>query len=150
MTPDPHKALADQSERVLFRMCPWAEARGEDGQGGRIESLAMAGVCWVILNRAAKRKQSIKQVILARLQFSWTRPEDANYGAALKAHLIDPISWERADTVADLIELGVVKDPTHGATHYYNASIVDPPWGRRHPRWMETVTIGGHVFGIAA
>jgi spore germination cell wall hydrolase CwlJ-like protein len=149
MTPDPHKALADQSERALFRMCLWAEARGEDGQGGRIESLAMLGVGCVILNRAAARKQSIARVILAPFQFSWTREVDPNYKAALKAHLIDPISWERADTVADLIELNVCKDPTHGATHYYADYLKpDPAWGRGHPQWRETTTIGHHIFGI--
>lgn len=150
MKPDPLLPLDQQQPRVVFRMNLWAEARGEQDHGGRLESLAMLAVGCVVMNRAKAKGKTPMEIILARLQFSWTRPVDPNHMKVLRADTIDPISWERADTVADLIEAGAVTDTTDGATHYYNAKLATPDWGRGHPGWVEKVVIGNHVFGRAA
>lgn len=144
--PVPGLTLAEQPGGILLRICLWEEARGEQDEGGRLESVAMFAVARVVYTRAQKQGKSIKDIILAHRQFSWT--EDKQRAKALLAHRLDPTSWERADTVADLIESGDPYDPTNGADHYYNPKVATPAWGRGHPEWHETAQLGNHIFGV--
>lgn len=158
MNPVPGLQIEQQPEGVLLRMLMWGEARGEQDQGGRLESIAMLAVAWVARNRAIARKQDMRTVILAPWQFSCFNVNDPNRDKMLVAHKLDPVSWERADTVADLFEAGLTSDPSHGADHYvtlslWNRDALDP----ESPQWFEAPLIaatrttevaryGHHVF----
>ena len=49
----------------------------------------------------------------------------------------------KAFGVAALVLLGEYADPTHGGTHYFNASLVNPDWASS----MEVIVdIGNHRF----
>lgn len=161
MNPVPGLTIDQQPERALHRMLLWGEARGEQDQEGRLESVSMLAVGFVALNRAARRRTSVKVEILRPWQFSCFNANDPNRVKLLDAPKIDPVSWERADTVCDLIEACYVLDPSRGATHY----VVEPMWNREpknpdKPQWYETPEIaagrtkelarwGHHVFAVA-
>lgn len=142
--PTPGLAIEQQPASWMHRACVWAEARGESPAG----KLAVA---WVIRNRAAKAGiLDLREVVLAKLQFSSFNAADPNHGKLLRAHELDPRSWAVCDAIVELMEEGLTVDPTKGSTHYYAFALVDPPWGRRHPAWQELATIGAHVFGRTA
>ena len=156
MTIVPGLTIEQQPESVVLRMLLYGEARGEHDAGGTLEAVAMLGVAWVVLNRARRKKMDPKTVILAPWQFSCFNANDPNRAKLLNAEKADPISWERADTVADLFEAGLTTDPTNGATHYVTTSL----WSRPDstvPQWYEqsvvasgvtkkTALLGHHVF----
>lgn len=59
----------------------------------------------------------------------------------------DPIeleAWKDSQRFAKLFMIGyatrMLRDPTHGATHYH-ADYVNPDWG-----YQRTVKIGKHIF----
>ena len=127
----------------------------------------MAAVLWVGENRRADPRarwhKTLRQVFLQPKQFSCFNAGSPVRDKLLIAYRMDPISWERADSVCDLFELGILIDPTVGATHYCLARL----WGRDDaqrpggPSWhsqqeiaagrtVKHVVIGGHVFGRAA
>lgn len=141
--PLPGIPIEEQPGPIVLRLCLWAEARGESAKG----KLAVA---WVIKNRAEKSGKSIKEIVLAPLQFSSFNHDDPNRGKMLSAHMDDATGWARCDTVADLIEDGCTLDLTRGATHYFAHDVVHPAWGPPHPGWEGTAVIGGHTFGRAA
>lgn len=132
-----------QPESLIVRMCLWAEARGEP-------PLGMLGVWWVLRNRAVTRVTSMKEEVLRRKQFSSFNPDDPNRPKLLTAFRDDPQGWFAADATAAIAELGHTVDPTNGSTSYYNPAVCQPAWGRGHPGWQEHITIGHHVFGVAA
>lgn len=143
MIPVPGLQLESQPEGVLRRMVAWGEARGEG-------ALGMLAVLCVVRNRALKKGKTESSIILAPLQFSSFNEDDANRAKLVNAYKDDPRGWAAADAVAALIESQATLDVTLGATHYYVLGQVDPPWGRRHPGWRDTVVLGKHVFGVAA
>jgi spore germination cell wall hydrolase CwlJ-like protein len=136
-------SIEQQPEGVVSRMGVYGEARGESAVGA-------AGVWFVARNRAIRYVTDIKHQFLRPRQFSCFNPEDPNRGKLLEAHRADPAGWARADAVCELCESSFLVDPTHGATHYYNPAVCDPPWGRRHPDWRELAVIGAHSFGVTA
>ena len=140
--PAPGLPLDQQPGPIVERCNLWAEARGEG-------ALGQAAVWWVVENRAAHLLTRRSDEVLRRKQFSWTADPDT-VRRALLAYRDDAVAWAAADTVATLCEAGIVADPTKGSTHYYNAALASPAWGRGHPGWVELVTIGRHVFGRAA
>ena len=130
-------------ELDVLALTLWGEARGESLDG-------KAAVAWVILNRSRVRDQSITDVCLAKLQFScWWRVGGASNYAALDrlatgiSHrtdaLLDECRW-----VAEGVLKNVVLDRTHGADHYFAASMVP------RPKWAatmrQTAAVGAHLF----
>jgi len=107
------------------------EARGESDEGQR-------AVCHVVLNRARSRKQSVKQVVLAPSQFSWTLSINP-----LK-HKVDIATFRKCLLIAEEIS----DDQSDGyymaeIDHYFNPNIVRPKWASA----MTFVkTIGNHSF----
>jgi len=101
------------------------EVRGED-QIGQI------AVAHVTLNRVHNRDQSVKEVVLAPYQFSWTLNE----------------SWtpKNMEALLECLESATVAiqghDFTQGATHYHRADI--------HPYWADKMIylgqFGDHKF----
>ncbi len=142
--PVPGLTIEQQPDNVLLRMCLWAEARGEP-------LLGILAVAWVIGNRARRRRKTLAYIILEPKQFSWTNADDPNRLKVLDAWRTDPDGWGRVDIVAHLYEDGATTDPTGAALNYYRPINGNhPAWGRGHQGWREHVTIGNHIFGIAA
>ena len=135
-------AIEQQPECVISRMALYGEARGESAIGA-------AAVWFVARNRAVLHVTDLKEQFLQPKQFSCFNEGDPNRAKLMRAWFNDGRHWSRAEAVCDLCESGFLIDPTHGATHYYNPAIADPPWGRKHPDWRELAVIGEHVFGRA-
>lgn len=163
--PVPGLPIESQPEAIICRLVLVGEARGEQDEGGALESVAMLGVLWVGENRRLDRKHrwpdNLRGVFLQRAQFSCFNQYDPNRAKLLDLWKSDPVTWERADTVADLFESGLTLDPTMGATHYCTEAL----WGRDDPtlpfHWYSRQEIdagrtvrlrqfGHHVFGRAA
>lgn len=143
LRPVPGLPIEQQPEAVLRRMLCWGEARGE-GPFGQL------AVLWVVRNRAEREEKSEIKVMLAPAQFSSFNPGDPNRAKLLTAFVDDPAGWSAADTVATLFEGNATRDPTLGATHFYNPAAAHPAWGRGSIDWQETVVIRNHAFGRLA
>lgn len=135
--------LNDMTEVDLLACCIYAEARGEPHIGKE-------AVASVVMNRSKRRKQSVKEVILAPSQFSWTRPGDTNYNRTLAAYNLRTPEFMTCLAVAEQALAGTLIDPTHGADHYLNVALTRILRKGRLPRWAEegkvTAVIGKHTF----
>lgn len=108
-----------------------AEAGGEGPEG-------LAAVAYAIKNRAARRGQSVGEVVRAPHQFDGY----ANPGSGAKASQMDPRVRAAAERIAQQVMAGEIADPTGGADHFYSGDNT-PGWARR---LAHTSTIGGHKF----
>ena len=113
-------------------LCVYKEARSEPIEG-------QIAVVQVIMNRAIKRRQSVKEVITADEQFSWynghKEPPIYNYTAFMEAM--------KAVGMAMLQRLG--GNTLHGANLYYNPKKSDPYWAHLE-RVKLIANIGNHRF----
>jgi N-acetylmuramoyl-L-alanine amidase len=142
------------SEKELVARTVWGEARGES-KGG------WAAVAHVIRNRVVAEIPraptgrpltlrwwggTFREVCLAPGQFDCWDPKNggATYRALLELEAEDLTLTAIRDVVAGCLK-GSVDDPTFGATHYYNPSIVHPA-----PKWARarkpTTVVGNHAF----
>lgn len=156
--------IEQQPVRILEPILLVGEARGEQDQGGALESVAMAAVHFIPYNRQKRprwKDLSIREIILERYAFSCFNANDPNRAKLLDMWQTEGLAWERADTICDLHEAGFLIDPSKGATHYVTARL----WGRttpdgQRPQWFELpeiqagrtkklVEIGNHVFAEA-
>jgi spore germination cell wall hydrolase CwlJ-like protein len=140
--------LDDFSDEDLLAACLWAEARGEPEEGQKV-------VCNVILNRVKKRmRDTIREVILRRAQFSWTNPADRNFSKVFTAQDDDPAGWSRAKTIAQAGIAVTLPDNTRNADHYLNVEATRAARKGTLPKWAQdgidqdkvTVGIGDHTF----
>lgn len=105
--------------------------------GGESHNYSMVAVYEVIRNRAQRRNRSMRDVILARRQFScWNDISNRDRlfrhaQAHPKYHIAQRIVQEKTDT-----------NITRGATHYH-AVYVSPYW---RTSYTETITIQNHIF----
>ena len=106
------------------------EARGEKYPG-------MIAVCHVVLNRAIRRKMTVKEIILQKMQFSWT-----NYKPF--PHIGDYEGLEKCVIAAgQCIEDRSVGITLGDADHYFADYIEPPKWTKN----MEYICkIGKHLF----
>jgi hypothetical protein len=103
-----------------------------------IESLdCQAQVGYTVLNRVKKRKQSIRQVIWANKQFSYT--QDGKH-----ERMTDQPARERAFAVSKLVLNGWAKDRTQGGEYFVNLSIV-PNW-KFKDAFTKTITCDYHTY----
>lgn len=137
--PDPSKGLAQQDETVLMAMNLYAEARGEYEDAGED---ALYAIAQVVHNRVliGAWGSSYKDVILAPLQFSWTRSGEPNQDAALNPSNSE--IWAICYRVATEVMGGGGSNPVGGADHYH-ANYVSPSWADES---KITATIGVHIF----
>jgi spore germination cell wall hydrolase CwlJ-like protein len=115
------------------------EAQGEPDVG-------KAAVAHVILNRKKSHRwgDSVKDVVIKPWQFEpWMtrRKEMENLSP-------DDPRYRRAGRIADAVLAGEVPDPTAGATHFLNPTIVRQRRGGSLASWArgEGVSIGRHTF----
>ena len=124
-------------------------ARALEAEAGNqgIEGMLAAGS--VIMNRTRTPGYGgdLQGVILKPGQFSAFNSV-TGYAGGEQGKDIDNIRVsDNAYQVADALLSGDYKDPTGGATHFYNPRISNPSWGEdAGGNWMK---IGDHVFGRA-
>jgi hypothetical protein len=124
-------------------------ARALEAEAGNqgIEGMLAAGS--VIMNRTRTPGYGgdLQGVILKPGQFSAFNSV-TGYAGGEQGQDIDNIRVsDNAYQVADALLSGDYKDPTGGATHFYNPRISNPSWGEdAGGNWMK---IGDHVFGRA-
>lgn len=105
--------------------------------GGERHPYSMVAVYEVIRNRAERRNQSMRHVILARLQFScWNDIENRDRLFQIAR------SHPRYETALRIVREKTNTNITRGATHYH-ATRVSPYW---KTSYTETITIQNHIF----
>lgn len=131
-------------EMCLLALCVWREARNQAFDG----KLAVA---WSIRNRVMKVGKTWwgdtwEEVIEKKWQYSSFNADDPN-AKLIPGNPVDDLSWAESLQAAERAYLGLGIDPSQGATHYYNPSIVGAP------AWIAdatfTVKIQDHSFYIA-
>ena len=80
------------------------ESRNED-------TIGMAAVAYVVLNRTTTRDKSICEVVHQRSQFSFYKPN-------IKLHPQEPEAWIKATYIAIYTQLGVITNPIGNATMF--------------------------------
>jgi hypothetical protein len=115
------------------------EAQGEPDVG-------KAAVAHVILNRKKSHRwgDTVKDVVMKPWQFEpWMtrRKEMENLSP-------DDPRYRKAGRIADVVLAGAISDPTAGATHFLNPTLVKQRRGGSLPLWAwgEGVSIGRHTF----
>ncbi len=137
------KELAD-SEALFLTIV--GEARGEPVEG----QIAVANV---ILNRAKKRRQSIKEVCLAHNQFSCWNYDDPNRilleelaKKILKGNYIYN-DYKQIQWVIEGVIGGKLDDNTRGTDHYMTTGLF---YSENRPSWAtnpkKELKIGEHTF----
>lgn len=133
-------AYALSDEEVLAATL-WAEGRS-------LKLLGRVGIACVVRNRMARRRQTVKQVCLARAQFScwWKYGGQANYDALVNliedlAFTTDP-NWPECRWIAQGILSGVCRDVTKGADHYLTTRLLA---STDRPTWVEAMTCTGVI-----
>lgn len=165
--PLPSLTIEQQQQPVVCALALIGEAWGEQDLGGNLEAASMLGVLWTAENRrtdpAGRWPRTLREVFLQPHQYSCFNADSPVRSRLLVAHGLDPVSWERADTVCDLFDVGLTLDPTRGATHFcherlwardYDIARTRPPWYSKQEieigRTIRLVQIGQHIFARAA
>jgi N-acetylmuramoyl-L-alanine amidase len=139
------------SDRDVLALTLWGETRGEPIDG-------KVAVACVIRNRMVRRRQTVREVCLAPMQFSCWQPIGgaANHKAlmALAGALVagetanapDPVLRE-CQWIADGVLSGACRDIVHGADHYLTTTLLS---STKKPGWVRTMTfaasVGAHAF----
>jgi N-acetylmuramoyl-L-alanine amidase len=144
-----HKAgpMINVHEAKCLATTIYGEARGESVKG-------QIAVAWTAVNRAVKGH--ICDAVLAPKQYSIYNDNEPLRAAAMSLtvqpetkNVIDKISWKQAQSLAYAILAGQIKDPTGGATHYFNEGLVHQ-LGYVIPKWKQEFIwvrqIGDHQF----
>jgi hypothetical protein len=129
-------AVQGDGEWYCMAEAIYFEARGETVEG-------QYSVAEVILNRvdSPRYPSSICGVIhqgsgrLFNCQFTYTCD-------GLPEEIDDPLSWNRAGQIAQIMIEGAPRDLTEGATHFHTRAV-RPHWARVYP---QTAQYGAHVF----
>jgi N-acetylmuramoyl-L-alanine amidase len=105
-----------------------------------------AAVAHVVLNRTmiGRWGDTIKEVVTSPWQFE---PWMMKRKAMLRLSKYDPL-YQTAARIADAVLDGMMPDPTAGATHFLNPTIVRKRRGGSLPSWAsgEGQQIGRHTF----
>jgi N-acetylmuramoyl-L-alanine amidase len=132
--PNPAIPIPDQDPLVLLGMCVWGEARGE-GKDGK------AGVAWVVKNRTEHPRwwgTTMKEVILKPYQFSSFLPRDPNCFKLLTPLKYDSNEvWDECYRTGCEVMAGTIPDPTGGADHYFDMSILPPKWATEGKKTLD-------------
>lgn len=114
----------------------WMEARGESEDGQR-------AVAHVLVNRLYDGRwgHTLASVCLWKMQFSCWNTEDVNRVKMATLPEDDPILANLKTFLNNA--LSGTPDPTQGATHYYAASMPNPPPWAQNKAFLQ---IGNHRF----
>lgn len=128
----------DSEELLLARLI-----LGEAENCGTLEKIAVA---YTAINRTKRDNETLKEVILKPHQYSCFNP-DTNSNIFLK----DPLKRNKKEflkclSLAKEILKGQYKDPTNGATFYFNPSSVKEPSWTRNLKKIGRIGKSYHVF----
>jgi len=114
---------------LLYAALVFGEARGEPYE-------AKVAVAWVVRNRFIKGGwfgKDLRSVILKPWQFSCFNQGDPNREKLKNPLFYEPFNvWAECYEIAEKVHQGEVKDPTEGATHYFDEAIK-----RKPPSWAK-------------
>jgi spore germination cell wall hydrolase CwlJ-like protein len=150
-------SLYTRPARLTLGLTLFGEARGEPTEG-------QAAVAWVIVNRARQRRQTVQLVCLSPHQFSCWPVGQATDGnqltllalarKVLADELVNDQAWFECLVVAEAVLASQTTDPTHGATFYCTAALLEDPAEQQN--WfvrmvttrhlVESARVGRHVF----
>ena len=133
------KAGYTKLDVFTMAMTIYGEARGENMRG-------KYAVAHVLNNRVIFNDTSVVEEAFKNKQFTTWNINDKNLKAIVSATQMYPANFiELKDYFAISLRviLGIHKDTTYEATHYYNPSLVTPYWSTS---LQETITIGNHRF----
>lgn len=122
-------------DAMMTSLAVWREARGETYQ-------TMLGVAYVIKNRADHPRwwgNTPTSVVLKPYQFASFNKNDAN---SLKFPMVGKV-WEDCFHAAQAALTKSEPDPTNGATHFYDVSIINNP-----PSWARELTFMSRLGGL--
>lgn len=133
------RIYAQGPDQVFLARLIFSEAANES-------SLGKVAVGWVVRNRVENERfpNTYQGVIFQSWQFS-----GVNSALWEKTYQIDKMTyfektvWQECIEIADKVIKGTIADPTGGADHYYNPSLVSPYWAKK---MTITRTIGNHLF----
>ncbi len=118
-------------------------ARTIHGEAGNQGKEGMQAVAYVIKNRAHKRKITLGNACLEHHQFSYWNKDP--HVKPVPPKVLKSKSMQQAIKIATQIVTGRDrKDPTNGATYYYNPKLAHPAWAKKLKHKKK---IGDHVFG---
>lgn len=120
--------FSKDSESVLLARMIFGEARG-------CSYLERVAVGYTAINRAKDGKkwngETVKEAILKQKQYSCFNEDDKNREKLIDPEKEDAKSFYECLEVSRRILSGKEKDPTNGATHYFNPNIVLPDWAKK-------------------
>ena len=132
--------FADDINQMILARALFGEVRNT-----LIPDLARVAIGWVIRHRVENKRwpNSYWEVITAKSQFSsFNKTDDNRKYVENPNHTgkdIDLRAWEHAYDIAGKVIRDEVKDPTDGANHYYDDSILPPTWvGKEIPVFITT------------
>lgn len=128
--------LKDTDEILLARMI-FGEARN-------CSNTEKVAVAYTAINRVNDHKkwngETLREVILKSWQYSCFNKDDTNRKKLMNPEQYDSQSWKLCLNVAEEVLSKKVKDPTSGATHYFNPNIVSS-----YPDWASKLTKVGKI-----
>lgn len=144
------EAKDDFTKRLNDEETLWLTVFGE-ARGEPIES--QVGVASVILNRSIEQNKTIKEICLAKLQFSCWNRNDPNLEQIFVAFLGPSRYLINAIKQVKLVSSGVyylnIQDNTKGSNHYLTNSLYRsancPKWAKDKNAKLNVV-LGSHTF----
>lgn len=134
----------DDTEQMILARAIWGEARGASKK-------ARIAVAWSIKNRLDFKAEwdTYHNIILDPAQYSafWEQPPDDYNLKALRNPLKkanDLQKWKETYKIAEQIIKEEISDPTDGANHYYDDSILTPNWATKNNLKIEIDNLNFH------
>jgi spore germination cell wall hydrolase CwlJ-like protein len=123
--------FSKDSDEVLLARMLFGEARNCSDE----EKVAVA---YTALNRAKDGKKwngtDIRGTVLKKWQYSCFNSSDPNREKLMNPEAYDSKAWEKCLEISTGVLAGKCQDPTNGATHYFNPSVVSPKWAKSMER----------------
>ena len=117
--------FSKDTEEILLARMIFGEARGQS----YLERIAVG---YTAVNRAKDGKKfngsNVREAILKPKQYSCFDENNVNRKKLMEPENEDAKSFYECLKISKKILSGVEKDPTNGATHYFNPKLASPPW----------------------
>lgn len=119
--------FSKDSDEVLLARMIFGEARN-------CSDTEKAAVAYTVMNRTKDGKKwngtSLREVILCPWQYSCFNKNDPNSDKLKDPERYDQKAFENCLQIARQVISGETKDPTNGATHYFNPNSANPSWAK--------------------
>ncbi|MBI2451872.1 cell wall hydrolase [Candidatus Pacearchaeota archaeon] len=121
--------FSQDSDEVLLARMLFGEARDRS----ELEKVAIA---YTAINRSQDRKkwngESLREAMLKPYQYSCFNYNDSNRKKLMNPEKYEPQAFQECLNIARKVLAGKYRDPTNGATHYYNPDVMSKPsWANK-------------------